>query len=222
MQYFTQDFIDFFLELGKNNNKEWFHANKKRYEASIKKPFEAFLQEFITNIQEHDPSLSIEPKDCILRINRDIRFAKDKSPYNTHYTAFVSNGGRKDKSIPGIYLRFAPDMVGIMGGCYGPTGPQLANLRNTISNDSKLFRKLIEAKPFVKKFEEIKGEENKRIPKEWQEAQQQEPLIAKKQFYFVAEREPDLITSKKLLKELMDYWKAARPFNEYLTKAIQG
>ena len=166
MQYFTEDFVAFFKDLGKNNHKEWFHENKKRYETSIKKPFETFVGAIITEIQKQDPALQIEPKDCILRINKDIRFSKDKTPYNLHYTAFISNGGRKDKSVPGIFLRFSPEMVGIMGGCFGPTKEQLQKIRTTIYKNPKEFTELIENTDFVQKFGEIRGEVMKRIPKE--------------------------------------------------------
>jgi len=108
------------------------------------------LGDLITEIRKFDSSLMIEPKDCVLRINKDIRFSKDKSPYNLHYTAFVSKEGRKDKSIPGIFLRFSPEMVGIMGGCFGPSKQQLEKIRMTISANPKRLRKLLENEDFVR------------------------------------------------------------------------
>ncbi|EZH71872.1 hypothetical protein ATO12_05710 [Aquimarina atlantica] len=221
MHYFTEDFVTFFKELAKNNHKEWFHENKKRYETSIKKPFEVFVDSMIKEIQKLDPTLQVEPKDCVLRINRDIRFSKDKSPYNLHYTAFISSGGRKDKSIPGIFLRFSPEMVGIMGGCFSPSKEQLYKIRTKISKSPNTFRNLLEEKSFVQKFGEIRGETMKRIPKEWQDACKKESLIANKQFYFVGEEAPGLISSNVLVKEMMAYWQTMRPVNEYLSKAIQ-
>lgn len=221
MQYFTQDFVEFFKELEFNNHKEWFHANKKRYEASVKRPFEIFVGKMIQEIQKYDSTLQIEAKDCVLRINRDIRFSEDKSPYNLYYTAFISKGGRKDKSVPGLFLRLSPVMVGVMGGCFGITKEQLFNLRTKISDNPKDFRKLIEEKHFVERFGEIKGRAIKRIPKEWKEAYKVEPLIGNKQFYFVGEEPSSLITSESLIDTLMEYWKIMRPVNEYLTKAIQ-
>lgn len=117
MKYFTDDFAKFFKDLAKNNHKEWFHENKKRYESSVKYPFTLFLKDLITEIQKFGTALDIEPKDCILRINKDIRFSKDKTPYNLHYTAFISKDGKKDKSIPGLFLRFSPEEIGIMACC---------------------------------------------------------------------------------------------------------
>ncbi|WP_062057065.1 DUF2461 domain-containing protein [Aquimarina longa] len=221
MNYFTEDFLVFFKELATYNQRDWFDENKKRYETSVKKPFEAFLSKLIQELQVLDPDLQIEPKDCVLRIHRDIRFSKDKSPYNLHYTAFVSSGGRKDKSIPGIFLRFSSESIGIMGGCFSPSKEQLQKIRTVISKDPKEFRRLIEHKDFIQKFGEIKGETIKRIPKEWKDAYSNEPLIANKQFYFVGEEDASLITSTTLIEVLLAYWKTMRPVNEYLSEAIQ-
>ena len=96
---FEKDFIDFFKELAQNNNKEWFDSNRKRYESSIKKPFKEFISKLISEIQLHDSEVLIEPKDAIFRINRDIRFSKDKTPYKLQTSAIVSAGGRKNREI---------------------------------------------------------------------------------------------------------------------------
>ncbi|MEP4090972.1 DUF2461 domain-containing protein [Reichenbachiella sp.] len=220
MTYFTQDFIQFFTDLAQNNQKEWFHANKKRYESSVKKPFEHFLTDLIHEIQKEESSLEIQPKDCVLRINRDLRFSKDKTPYNLHYSAVVSNAGRKDKSVPGIFLRFTPEEVGIMGGAYVLDKDQLQALRTHIAQDPKKLEKLASTEPFASKFGELKGDESKRMPIEFQEQVKQIPLLSRKQFYFVAKRETALITNENLLTEMMDYWHAMRPINRFLTQII--
>ncbi len=219
MEYFTQDFIDFFKDLSANNHKEWFHANKKRYINSVKNPFEGFIGDLIKEIQQHDAQLEVTAKECVSRINRDIRFSADKTPYHTHYSGFISRGGKKDKSIPGIYLRFGVEEIGIMGGCYGLDKAQLHALRSKISNDIPSFQKLISAPDFVSSFGEIQGEENKRIPAEFQKAFEKAPIIAKKQYYFVAKEKSSLITSKNLVPTIMKYWHIARPVNEYLIEA---
>ena len=222
MKYFDSDFANFFKDLAANNNKDWFHENKKRYEKSIKKPFYAFMTDLIAEIQKHDPLIDVQAKDCVLRINRDVRFSKDKTPYNLHFGGFISRGGRKDKSIPGIFLRFTPEEVGILVGCYGISKEQLFNIRTYIQNDLKAFKGIYTDKELHEHFGDIQGEEHKRIPKEFQDSFQQEPLIAKKQFYMVAVREIELIESEDLIVEIMKYWHVARPLNEYLIKAMQN
>lgn len=222
MKYFTESFSTFFKDLANNNQKEWFQANKKRYESDVKKPFDHFLSEFISSIQKEDPSISILPKDCVLRINRDLRFSKDKTPYNLHYSAVVSKAGRKDKSVPGIFLRFTPEEVGIMGGAYVLDKNQLHRLRAAIQKNPNTVQSLIEDPQFKNKFGSIIGEESKRMPTEFQKASEKNPLLLKKQFYFMSKREPTMITSDHLMHDLMSYWHAAHPLNEYLNSIIHS
>ena len=221
MEYFTQDYIEFFQELAQNNTKEWFDANRKRYEQSIKKPFAHFVDTLIQRVQEHDESVQIQAKDAILRINRDIRFSKDKTPYNLYCTAFISAGGRKDKSIPGFFIRFSAESLAIMCGSYGPSKEQLQAIRHAIATDIPAFQQLIQEADFVAKYGTIRGEQHKRIPKEFQEAHQTEPLIANKQFYFMAELPIELLTHTTLPDRMMEYWHTARPINEFLSQAVQ-
>ena len=99
--YFSPDFLQFFKELAANNHKEWFDENRKRYETVVKKPFEVFVQHAIDEMAKLDPRLSeLDPKKCIFRINRDIRFSKDKAPYKLNRSAAISVGGRNDMIEP--------------------------------------------------------------------------------------------------------------------------
>lgn len=103
MKYFTPEYINFFNNLEKNNSKIWFDENRKLYEESVKKPFNSFISELILEILQFDDSIDIHTKNAIFRINRDIRFSKDKTPYNTHKRAALVKGGRKSP-YPGYYL----------------------------------------------------------------------------------------------------------------------
>lgn len=220
MSYFTDDFLEFFKELAGNNNTEWFHANKERYEKSVKEPFEKFVGNIIDEISKLDPEYQITPKECIFRLHRDVRFSKDKSSYKLFSSAVISPKGRKDKSLPGLYLKLSPEDMWIMGGCYDPTTAQLQKIRTAISKDPKAFRALIEHPDFKDKFGEPKGDVNKRIPKEFQEVYKIEPLIAKKQFYYGTEFPPETITSDNLVPLVMDHWRSMRPVSDFLTAAI--
>ena len=220
MQYFTQGFLSFFAELEKNNNTQWFHANKQRYEQDVKLPLTNLVTDIIEQMQSEGEAIEVTAKDCILRVNRDIRFSKDKSPYNLHCTAFVSRAGRKDKSIPGLFIRLATDEIGIMGGCYQPSTKQLSAIRSAIAKKSDEFTQLIQQQDFVNRFGELRGEQAKRLPKEWQEDVEQQPLLANKQFYFSTMQPAAMLTQNDLLDELMAYWRAARPLNQFLLKAL--
>lgn len=221
MAWFTTDYNKFFKDLAKNNNKEWFDANRKRYEASVKKPFEAFVAEAIARIAKHDKAVAIEPKEAIFRINKDIRFSKDKTPYKLEASAIISPAGRKDHSTPGIYFAFGPEATKFYGGCYQPEKEQLLAIREAIMKDGKGFRKAISGKPFVTLFKEVQGEANKVLPPEFKAHAIKEPLIANKQFYVAAEKPAKLVEDAKLMEAFMEHWLAMRPLNEWLAKAIR-
>jgi uncharacterized protein (TIGR02453 family) len=102
MTYFNNDFVKFFRELEKNNTTDWFHANKTRFENSVKKPFHKFIDDLIDALRFVHPNLDMTAKEAIFRINRDIRFSKDKSPYKTHMLALISEYGKKEYSKPAL------------------------------------------------------------------------------------------------------------------------
>jgi uncharacterized protein (TIGR02453 family) len=221
MKYFNKNFGDFFVRLAANNNKDWFHTHKKDYETFVKIPFENFVSQLIEEISKHENLGTIQAKQCISRINKDIRFSKDKSPYNLHLNAFITPFGSKDKSYPGLFIRFAPHMVGIMGGCYCPSKEQINAIRNYITDNLLAFENLYSNKSFFEKFGNIKGDTLKRIPVELKEISKLEKLILNKQWYIVAERGPELLLSENLLEEVMEYYFTAKPINDFFKQAIK-
>ncbi len=219
MNSFTEDYINFFKDLHGNNNREWFASNKKRYESSVKKPF---VQLVDTLINKMGLEGQLEAKDCILRINRDIRFSRDKTPYNLHMTAFISTGGRKDKSVPGFFIRISAHEIGIMGGCYSPDKEQLQSIRQHIADHLEEFQQLVFNPNFVSRFGELKGEENKRIPSEFVALLEKEPFLSKKQFYYSTLLDVDMLTQENLVPVLMEYYATMKPLNDYFINAISN
>lgn len=222
MTWFSPDFNQFFIELAPNNNKEWFDANRKRYEKSVKEPFEAFVAEVIFQVAKLDPSVQITPREAIFRINRDVRFSKDKTPYKSRMSAVVAAGGRKDHSTGGIYFELGPENVAFYGGQHMPDREQLQHIREHIAGNLSTFRKLRSDKTFVERFGEVQGERNKILPKEFKPVLETEALIANKRFYFVAELAPELVSSPKLLEVLMAHYKAMKPMNDFLAAALKA
>ncbi|MFT5981462.1 MAG: hypothetical protein ACI898_002242 [Flavobacteriales bacterium] len=219
--FFTTDFNEFFIELAGNNHKEWFHANRKRYETSIKKPFEDFIAAAFEEMKKEGEQIDIKPGDAIFRINKDIRFSKDKSPYKLNRSAIVSPFGRKDKSYPGLYINFGPEKIWIGGGAYSLEKEQLYDLRDFMSKNPDEFRAAIEGKSFKKHFKQgLQGEKNKIIPKEFKKAVQSLAEIANKQFYYMSEHSPDLITSPDLLNITLEHWRSAKKVRVALIKGM--
>jgi len=220
MSYFTQDYIDFFKELSENNHKDWFDLNRKRYKTTVKDAFQNFVALMIDRVAAIDPTIALTPKDSIFRINRDIRFSKDKTPYKTNNSAIISPGGRKDKSTPGLYFELNHERVRIYGGVYMCERAQLHRIREEIAKDISGLHNALNDKNFKKKYGELQGEKNKVIPKEFKEIGQKEPLIYNKQFYYWAELDAKHILSPKLDDIIMEHYNAAKPIREFLLRAF--
>ncbi len=220
MSYFSADYLEFFKELSQNNHKDWFDINRKRYASSVKEPFKSFVALMIDRIAAADPTIATTAKDSIFRINRDIRFSKDKTPYKTNNSAIISAKGRKDKSYPGLYFELSPDAVQIYGGVYGCDTKQLQRIRAEIAQDPTGFQAVLNDKNFKKKYGTLKGEKNKVLPKEFKEAAQTEPLLYNKQFYYGATLDAKHILSPKLPDLIMEHYHAAKPVREFLLRAF--
>ncbi len=222
MKYFNQDFIDFFKELSNNNNRDWFNENKQRYIESVKDPFYFFIEELIHEIHDDDKSINITPKEAIFRIYKDVRFSKDKLPYKTTASAIISPGGRKDFTTPGYYIEMDANGIRLYGGAHFLDKTQLQNLREHIASNLDEFKKLQNENKFKKKFGTILGEQNKRIPKEFKEVAEIEPLIANKQFYYRIDLSTKKILSNTLIDSLMKLYAVGKPINQFLVNGIRG
>ena len=220
MPHLSPDFLDFFKELAPNNNKDWFDENRARYHQSIKKPFENFVTAVINEMRKTDKTLDITYKDCIFRINRDIRFSKDKSPYKLGRSAAIGAGGKKDKTTPSLYFELSPEHARVYTGVYQPEKDQLLAVREEIADNLEEFDSIVNEKKFKKIFGEVRGDKNARIPKELKEAGEKQPLIYNKQLYVFATFEPEEMLKEGFEKKIVDTYKIAQPFADFLAKPI--
>lgn len=219
----TQEFLSFLADLKDNNNREWFHENKKRYETAVKKPFEQFVAGLIERLQIHNSAIAITPKEAIFRIYRDTRFRKDKTPYKTNVSAVVAEGGRKQPHTSGIYIEISNDRSRVYSGIYQAKPKQVLAIREAIVSDLEGFQELITAPDFVEKFGGIiYGEKHKRIPKEFRAAAEQQPLLFNKSFYFFHEFEAEEVLQPNFADTLVDYYLAARPLGDFLKGALSS
>lgn len=223
MAYFTTAYTDFFKGLAANNNKEWFHDHKKQYEQAVKEPFKAFIGDLIQAVQQHyDKELDLLPKEAIFRINRDIRFSKDKTPYKLNRSAIISRGGRKNKQYPGFYLQFGVEEHWLGGGAYMLDKENLHHVRQYIMQHSDQAKTILANPKFTALYGGIQGDKNKRLPKEFKVMQSSLPLLANKQFYFMKTYEEDeaLILKENLLEWVLEHVEAGLEWNNFLIKAL--
>lgn len=222
MRYFDEGFIKYFKGLAKNNNKTWFDKNKPTYEAVAKKPFEKLVADLILKMQKLHPGFHCEVKDAIFRINRDIRFSADKTPYKTQVSAAIVNGGKKNFVDPGLYIELAPGNLSIYGGVYMPDKEQLSAIRTAINNNPTQIKKLKQDKKFNAVYGGIKGDINKVLPPEFKEAAKSEPLIAHKQFYFHTKYTDDKeLLGDHLIRFIMNHYEIGLPWANFFSEALK-
>jgi uncharacterized protein (TIGR02453 family) len=215
-------YFQFFSELSMNNHRDWFHANKKRYENDVKAPFIQVLTEIVEKLADSEPDLGLVPvKQMLFRINRDIRFSKDKRPYKEHFSGSISRFGTRDKIYPGHYLEIGLERTFIAGGAYFFEEKEtLYRVRRYISENLETFDALLSNPNFVEKFGSMAGEKNKRLPAEFAQHVEKQPLIANTQFYWSAILDPESALSDNFTDTLKTYLEAAQPLNQFLVEAI--
>ncbi|MFA6923208.1 MAG: DUF2461 domain-containing protein [Bacteroidales bacterium] len=211
--------IKFLKELKENNNQEWFHRNKLRYD-SLKKEFELFLNKLISEISKFDGRTKyVIPKDCIFRIYRDIRFSKDKTPYKTNFGAYISNGGRRSR-YAGYYFHIEPSSSMLAGGIYIPDAEVLKCVRDEIFYNVNEFKKIINSPKFKNYFNEIDGDKLKNIPKDFPKDFAEAEFLKFKSYNMVYFLKNEKIPSDDLLELSVGIFKGMYPFNEFINKAI--
>lgn len=213
-------FFSFFKGLEKDNSKTYFDAHRKEYEQYVKEPFSELVQSLIDRMRKYEPTLSMEPKDAIFRLNRDIRFSKDKTPYKTTASAHISAHGRKATGRPGFYFEIGSSGGSIGGGVYAPEKDELEAVRQLIASEGKEFNKVIKAKKFVDYYGEIRGDRNKVVPAQFRDVAATNPLVANKQFFWWADVSKKDLEDKKVVDKLFDYYLAGKPAQDFLNRAF--
>jgi uncharacterized protein (TIGR02453 family) len=212
--------LQFLYDLSQNNNRDWFEKNKARYEKDVKKPLEATVGAILDRIREFEPDWRLEPKECLFRQHRDTRFSADKSPYKTNLAAVFNPGGRKNLGYPGYYFHLEYGQLMLGGGAYFLDKPALEKVRRAIARDPEGFRALVMEPGFRDKFGDLRGETNKILPPEFREAARTEPLLFNKQFYFMAELDPETAIRPGFPETAAAYFRAAKPVNDFLVRAL--
>ncbi len=216
----TAAYSQFFSDLAQNNEREWFQANKKRYEQHVKKPFTQLIDTLIPQIQELDKDIIVQAKDTLFRINRDVRFSKDKTPYNVIMKAGLAAGGRKSE-LPGFYLGIDANEIHVGGGMFGVSTERLQKIRAYLVANQEEFLEIISAEPFVSHFANLLGERLKRAPKGFDVDINAFPFVLNKQFYAMARLNlAEYIDKPDLDKILFNYFKQINPLNDYLKSAL--
>lgn len=215
----AKESLDFLKKLEKNNDREWFNANKDAF-VRANDNFIAIAGDLVGRISKFDPEIAgMDPKPCVFRIYRDVRFSKDKSPYKTNLGAFFAPGGKKAMR-PGYYFHVQPGMFFSAAGKYMPDPTELLKIRTAIAANTKEFLKIVESKKFVERFKEIHGESLVKPPKGFAADHPAIEYLKLKSFTVGENFTEKEALGKDYPKMLAESFKAAYPLVTFLRNAL--
>ncbi len=209
--------IQFLEKLKKNNDRDWFQANKKEYETAHLNVID-FASTLLERLSAHDNIETPTGKKALYRIYRDVRFSKDKSPYKNWFAGGFKRATKQLRG--GYYFHLEPGSVFAAGGFWGPNKDDLQLIRQQIQADPAPLRKILASKSFKAHFGEIRGEQLKTCPKGFDKEDPAVELLRFKQFIVSKEISPSLLTSPKLLDEIEESFLAMRPFFDYMSDIL--
>lgn len=214
--------LRFLKDLKKNNNKPWFDAHRKEYELA-KTDFTVFIQSVIDKHGKSDPTIkSISAKDCLFRINRDIRFSKDKSPYKTNMGAYINRGGKKSL-FGGYYFHCEPGQSFVGGGLWMPMPPELNKVRQEIDYNFAAFKKIISSNKFKSVYKDLSRDPEyvlSRVPKGYEADNPAAEYLKMKSFVALTSLKDSDLASKDLIKKTTAAFEALQPLLEFINESL--
>lgn len=212
--------LDFLKDLANNNHKEWMDANKKRYLQAKENVIE-LVNDVIAKTSSFDPSIStLEPKKCLFRINRDIRFSKNKEPYKTNFGAFLVEGGKKSGN-PGYYIHIQPGNNFLGGGIYQPPAETLQKVRQEIDYNGKDLKAIINDDGFREVYPELHTADSlKTAPKGYPKDHEHIELLQLKHYVFMRKAADKEVIAQNFADHIAADFKVLYPFNQFLSRAL--
>jgi len=219
---FGPELFAFLSDLRANNNREWFAANRQRYEEELLEPALAFIEAFAPRLEKISPHFRADPRPSggsLFRIYRDTRFAKDKTPYKTNLGIHFRHERAKDAHAPGYYLHIGPDEVFAGGGIWHPATHAATDIREAIVADPARWRRATRTGAFAKRLT-LGGDSLKRVPP-WADPSHPFADDLKRKDFFASARLADSdVVAPGLVDEYARLCHAAAPFMHFLCDAL--
>ncbi len=220
--HFTPAAFRFLKDLAANNDRDWFRANKARYEAEIKEPALRFISDFARPLHEISPHFRADPKTnggSLFRIYRDTRFSKDKSPYKTHTGIHFRHEAAKGAHAPGFYLHIEPGGSFAACGVWRPPTPALAAIRQAIADDPEAWTKARDHASFRAAFE-LSGDSLKKAPRGTDPNHPMIEDLKRKDFIGVASLGEEALVAERFIDHFAALCRSAIPFQRWLCEAL--
>ncbi len=219
----TQLIMDYLTALNQNNDREWYHAHKDDYKKA-NAAFEELLQALMLEIGKFDSSiLQHNPKDLTFKLVRDTRFSHDKSPYNPAFRAHISSKGKLPVPV-GYYLMIRPENQSFLGGGLFADmfKDATAMIRDHISGNGEEWERIMHEPAFEKYFT-VKGTALKNVPAGYEKEHPQAEYLKFKSWYLEYPiKDEELGDAETFLVKAVEIFRAMKPFNDYLNKALTG
>ncbi|GAA4019656.1 DUF2461 domain-containing protein [Hymenobacter fastidiosus] len=214
--------LTFLTGLRANNSRPWFDAQRPAY-AAAKADFLALVTDVLTDVQAADPAVAqsnLQPQKCVFRINRDVRFSADKSPYKSNFGAWFNAGG-KGAPTAGYYLNLEPGGSFVAGGLYMPDAPALAAIRQEIDYDLPAFERLLAGPEFCRHFNGLSADHTlKRPPKGYDAANPALPYLRLKSFTAAHPLTDADVLAPDLRPRLAAACRGLQPLIEFLNRGL--
>lgn len=213
--------LQFLKALKKNNNKEWFDKNRDKYE-NAKQDYLVFVAEVLDGLKLKDTTLQfLEPKQCVFRINRDVRFSKNKDPYKTNFGASFSKGAKKI-DCAGYYFHLEPGACFIAGGYWMPMAPELKKIRQEIDYNYKEFKNIINNKKFKSTYGALTNTEKlSRPPKGYEIDNPAIEFLKLKSFVVSMKISDNEVLNKHIVKKVITHFETLTPLVHFMNKAVE-
>jgi uncharacterized protein (TIGR02453 family) len=213
--------FDFLKDLVENNNRDWFQANKERYEAA-REDVIGFTAALLKELHKTDPGIddSLDAKKCVMRIYRDIRFSKDKTPYKNHFGVSVPSKGTKLGRAE-YYLHISPGNSFIAGGYWMPEADHLKAIRQEIDYNGGELKKIIDDPEFVELFGDFRKQEQlKSVPREYDADNENIDLLKLKSFVAFHQIKNDELFTRDAINFAASVCAKIYPLNVFINNAL--
>lgn len=205
----------FLRDLAAHNNKAWFDASRSRYEEA-RRVFSGMVEEWIRAIAVFEDLGHLTAKETLFRINRDVRFSRNKDPYKTNFSALIARGGKKHSDVFAYYVHLEPGNCFMAAGMYEPTPAQLARIRQEIDYNGDSLRAITGNPGFRAIFGEMEGKKLKTAPKGYTADHPDIGFLRHTQFYFCARYTEEEVLAPDFARKLAAHCRAIRPFLVFL------
>jgi uncharacterized protein (TIGR02453 family) len=217
---FPAEGIRFLRQLKRNNNRDWFQAQKSVYEENVKQPMQELISAMAEEFERFAPEMAATPKVSSYRIYRDTRFSKDKSPYKTHVAAVFPRKGLDKHAGAGLYVHISPNDVFAGGGLYMPAPEDLNAVRQHIAGNRKRFTGIVEHQTFRRLFGELSGEQLSRVPRGFRADDPAADYLRFKQFLAGRDIDPGIVTTPRFFKTVVTSFEGMMPLIRFLNEPI--